>query len=135
MVRDLCLFTYFFVVIVKKKYVLKTKLLSHLNVYLGVPPHHYQANKTKNPPKIKKCAILFCRIIGKNDVSLSMSVSGKLQLFTQEIQNSLSPNTLRNFAKDVDFVQRAIKLPSKRFNRFICMDDSKYRYNLFSSVI
>lgn len=44
---------------------------------------------------------------------MSMSVSDELQLFAQEIQNSLSPNTLRNFARDVGFVQRASKHQAK----------------------
>ncbi len=40
---------------------------------------------------------------------MSMSVSDKLQLFARKIQNSLSPNTLRNLTRDVSFVQRASK--------------------------
>ncbi|MFK4310818.1 hypothetical protein ABH957_005564 [Bacillus sp. RC242] len=40
---------------------------------------------------------------------LSISVSDELQLFAQEIQNFLSPNFLRDFARDVGFVQRISK--------------------------
>ncbi|MFB5562304.1 IS4 family transposase [Bacillus cereus] len=40
---------------------------------------------------------------------MSISVSDKLQLFAQEIQSLLSPNTLQNLARDVGFVQRASK--------------------------
>ncbi|PEI31344.1 IS4 family transposase [Bacillus pseudomycoides] len=40
---------------------------------------------------------------------MSISVSHKLQLFAQEIQSLLSPNTLQNLARDVGFVQRTSK--------------------------
>ncbi|WP_142317666.1 IS4 family transposase, partial [Bacillus pseudomycoides] len=40
---------------------------------------------------------------------MSISVSDKLQLFAQEIQSLLSPNTLQNLARDVGFVQRTSK--------------------------
>ncbi|MGR3779200.1 IS4 family transposase [Bacillus paramycoides] len=40
---------------------------------------------------------------------MSISVSNELQLFAQEIQSLLSPNTLQNLARDVGFVQRASK--------------------------
>ncbi|MEK5304466.1 IS4 family transposase [Bacillus sp. FSL R10-2201] len=40
---------------------------------------------------------------------MSISVSDELQLFAQEIQSLLSPNTLQNLAKDVGFVQRTSK--------------------------
>ncbi|PEM35932.1 IS4 family transposase [Bacillus pseudomycoides] len=40
---------------------------------------------------------------------MSISVSNKLQLFAQEIQSLLSPNTLQNLARDVGFVQRTSK--------------------------
>ncbi len=40
---------------------------------------------------------------------MSISVSDELQLFAQEIQDLLSPNTLQNLARDVGFVQRASK--------------------------
>ncbi|MBJ3788651.1 IS4 family transposase [Bacillus sp. OA1] len=40
---------------------------------------------------------------------MSISVSDELQLFAQEIQSLLSPNTLQNLARDVGFVQRASK--------------------------
>ncbi|MEC2958225.1 IS4 family transposase, partial [Bacillus tropicus] len=42
-----------------------------------------------------------------------MSVSDELQLFAQEIQRFLSPNTLRNLARDVGFVQRTSKYQAK----------------------
>ncbi|MBJ8107887.1 MULTISPECIES: hypothetical protein [Bacillus cereus group] len=35
---------------------------------------------------------------------MSISVSDELQLFAQEIQSFLSPNTLRDLARDVGFV-------------------------------
>ncbi len=44
---------------------------------------------------------------------MSISVSDKLQLFAQEIQNYLSPNILRNLARDVGFVQRISKYQAK----------------------
>ncbi len=37
---------------------------------------------------------------------MSVSVYDELQLFAQEIQSFLSPNTLRDLARDVGFVQR-----------------------------
>ncbi|PFM33425.1 hypothetical protein COA08_27500 [Bacillus cereus] len=40
---------------------------------------------------------------------MSVSVSDELQLFAQEIQSFLSPNTLRDLARDVGFVQRSSK--------------------------
>jgi len=40
---------------------------------------------------------------------MSISVSDELQLFAQEIQSPLSPNTLQNLARDVGFVQRTSK--------------------------
>ena len=40
---------------------------------------------------------------------MSISVSDELQLFAQEIQRFLSPNTLRDLARDVGFVQRTSK--------------------------
>ncbi len=40
---------------------------------------------------------------------MSVSVSDELQLFAQEIQSFLSPNFLRNLARDVGFVQRISK--------------------------
>ncbi len=40
---------------------------------------------------------------------MSISVSDELQLFAQEIQNFLSPNFLRNLARDVGLVQRTSK--------------------------
>ncbi|MED3238768.1 IS4 family transposase, partial [Bacillus thuringiensis] len=42
-----------------------------------------------------------------------MSVSNELQLFAQEIQSFFSPNTLRNLARDVGFVQRTSKYQAK----------------------
>ncbi len=44
---------------------------------------------------------------------MSISVSDELQLFAQEIQNFLSPNFLRNLARDVGFVQRTSKYQVK----------------------
>ncbi|MFE7377964.1 IS4 family transposase [Bacillus cereus] len=44
---------------------------------------------------------------------MSISVSDELQLFAQEIQSFLSPNTLRNLARDVGFVQRTSKYQAK----------------------
>ncbi|SFJ76481.1 hypothetical protein SAMN04488574_12639 [Bacillus sp. 71mf] len=44
---------------------------------------------------------------------MSISVSDELQLFAQEIQSFLSPNILRNLAKDVCFVQRTSKYQAK----------------------
>ncbi len=47
------------------------------------------------------------------DTLMSISVSDELQLFAQEIQNFLSPNFLRNLARDVGFVQRISKYQAK----------------------
>ena len=44
---------------------------------------------------------------------MSVSVSDELQLFVQEIQNFLSPNTLRDLARDVGFIQRTSKYQAK----------------------
>ncbi|PEI65637.1 IS4 family transposase [Bacillus wiedmannii] len=44
---------------------------------------------------------------------MSISVSDELQLFAQEIQSFLSPNILRNLARDVGFVQRTSKYQAK----------------------
>ncbi|MEB9857449.1 IS4 family transposase, partial [Bacillus cereus] len=44
---------------------------------------------------------------------MSVSVSNELQLFAQEIQSALSPNALRNLARDVGFVQRTSKYQAK----------------------
>ncbi|WP_426980307.1 IS4 family transposase [Bacillus pseudomycoides] len=44
---------------------------------------------------------------------MSISVSDELQLFAQEIQSFLSPNTLRDLARDVGFVQRTSKYQAK----------------------
>ncbi|MGH0432061.1 IS4 family transposase [Bacillus hominis] len=44
---------------------------------------------------------------------MSISVSDELQLFAQEIQSFLSPNILRDFARDVGFVQRTSKYQAK----------------------
>ena len=44
---------------------------------------------------------------------MSVSVYDELQLFAQEIQSFLSPNTLRDFARDVGFVQRTSKYQAK----------------------
>ncbi|OOQ92883.1 transposase [Bacillus mycoides] len=44
---------------------------------------------------------------------MSISVSDELQLFAQEIQSFLSPNILRDLARDVGFVQRTSKYQVK----------------------
>ena len=44
---------------------------------------------------------------------ISVSVSDELQLFAQEIQSFLSPNTLWDLARDVGFVQRTSKYQAK----------------------
>ncbi|ANP80137.1 transposase [Bacillus sp. B25(2016b)] len=44
---------------------------------------------------------------------MSVSVSDELQLFAQEIQSFLSPNALRDLARDVGFVQRTSKYQAK----------------------
>ncbi|MEE3950083.1 IS4 family transposase [Bacillus wiedmannii] len=44
---------------------------------------------------------------------MSVSVSDELQLFAQEIQNFLSPNTLRDLAREVGFVKRTSKYQAK----------------------
>ncbi|PFD16429.1 hypothetical protein CN263_26925, partial [Bacillus cereus] len=44
---------------------------------------------------------------------MSVSVSDELQLFVQEIQSFLSPNTLRDLTRDVGFVQRTSKYQAK----------------------
>ncbi|PIE91907.1 IS4 family transposase, partial [Bacillus fungorum] len=44
---------------------------------------------------------------------MSITVSDELQLFAQEIQSCLSPNILRNLAKDDCFVQRTSKYQAK----------------------
>ncbi|AJI26241.1 hypothetical protein BF28_5679 (plasmid) [Bacillus cereus E33L] len=44
---------------------------------------------------------------------MSVSVSDELQLFAQEIQSFLSPNTIRDLARDVVFVQRTSKYQAK----------------------
>ncbi|MGE7431689.1 IS4 family transposase [Bacillus thuringiensis] len=44
---------------------------------------------------------------------MSVSVSDELQLFAQEIQRFLSPNALRDLARDVGFVQRTSKYQAK----------------------
>ncbi|SCB90937.1 Uncharacterized protein BC10311_00690 [Bacillus wiedmannii] len=44
---------------------------------------------------------------------MSVSVSDELQLFAQEIQSFLSPNTLRDLARDVGFVKRTSKYQAK----------------------
>ncbi|WP_144508527.1 zinc ribbon domain-containing protein [Bacillus mycoides] len=44
---------------------------------------------------------------------MSVSMPGELQLFVQEIQSYLSSHTLRDFARDVGFVQRTSKYQAK----------------------
>ena len=43
-----------------------------------------------------------------------MSVSDEFKLFAQEVQSFLSPNILRNLARDVGFVQRTSKYPREK---------------------
>ncbi|OOR24821.1 hypothetical protein BW892_14130 [Bacillus cereus] len=58
--------------------------------------HHIAIKLIKrNTLKMNKIRYSFCRIIGKDGVfCMSISVSDELQLFAQEIQSLLSPNTL-----------------------------------------
>ncbi len=44
---------------------------------------------------------------------MSIFVSNELQLFAQEIQCYLSPNILRNLARESGFVQRTCKFQTK----------------------
>lgn len=44
---------------------------------------------------------------------MSVSMSDELQLFVQEIQSFLSSHILRDFARDVGFVQRTSKYQAK----------------------
>lgn len=44
---------------------------------------------------------------------MSISVSNELQLFSQEIPDFLSPNCLRDLARDVGFVQPTSKYRAK----------------------
>ena len=44
---------------------------------------------------------------------MSISVSNELQLFAQEIQSFLSPNILRDLARDVGSMQRTSKYQAK----------------------
>ncbi len=60
---------------------------------------------------------------------MSVSVSDELQLFAQEIQSFLSPNTLRDLARDTGFVQRTSKYQANDLVA-LCI-----WINLFSSVI
>ncbi|OOR53804.1 hypothetical protein S3E15_02954 [Bacillus mycoides] len=55
---------------------------------------------------------------------MSVSVSDELQLFAQEIQSFLSPNTLRDLARDVGFVQRTSKYQAKDLG-FSCKNKTK----------
>ena len=50
---------------------------------------------------------------------MSVSVSDELQPFAQEIQSLLSPNTLRDLARDVGFVQRSSKYQAKDLVAFV----------------
>ena len=65
---------------------------------------------------------------------MSVSVSNELQLFAQEIQSALSPNALRDLAKDVGFVQRTSKYQAKDLVA-LCMGEPKCSYDFFNSVI
>ncbi|MFK4380009.1 hypothetical protein ABH948_005458 [Bacillus sp. RC218] len=62
---------------------------------------------------------------------MSVSVSDELQLFAQEIQSFLSPNALRDLARDVGFVQRTSKYQAKDLVA-LCVWVS---YDFFNSVI
>lgn len=44
---------------------------------------------------------------------MSIFAYDELQLFAREIQSFLSPNTLRDFARNVGFVQRTSKYQAK----------------------
>ncbi|OOQ93172.1 transposase [Bacillus cereus] len=46
---------------------------------------------------------------------MSISVSNELQLFAQKIQSFLSPNILRDLARNVGFVQRTSKYQAKNW--------------------
>lgn len=49
---------------------------------------------------MNKIRYYFCRILGKDGIfCMSISVFDELQLFAQEIQSLLSPNTLQNLYK------------------------------------
>lgn len=58
----------------------------------------------------------FSRIIGKDSVFYVYFVSDELQLFAQEIQCYLSPNILRNLARESGFVQRTCKFQTKVYS-------------------
>ena len=47
---------------------------------------------------------------------MSIFVSDELQLFAQEIQCYLSPNILRNLARESGFVQRTCKFKQKVYS-------------------
>ena len=59
-----------------------------------------------------------------------MSVSNELQQFAQEIQSALSPNVLRDLARDVGFVQRTSKYQAKDL-----FGESKCSHDFFNPVI
>ncbi len=44
---------------------------------------------------------------------MSISLSNELQLFAQEIQSFLSPNILRNLAREFDFLRQTRKFQTK----------------------
>ncbi len=50
---------------------------------------------------------------------MSVSVSEEFQIFTQEIQSFLSPNSLRDLARGVGFVQRTSKYQAKDLVVFV----------------
>ena len=58
---------------------------------------------------MKKYAMLSVESLERMAFCMSISVSDELQLFAQEIHRFLSPNILRNLARDVGFVQRTSK--------------------------
>jgi hypothetical protein len=79
---------------------------------------------------MKKSAILSVESYERMAFFMSVSVSDEIQLFAQEIQSFLSPNILRDLARDVDFVQRTSKYQAKDL-----VGESKCSYDFFNSVI
>ena len=52
----------------------------------------------------------FCRIIGKDGVfGMNLSAFDELQLFSQELQQHMSPHALEQLAREIGFVQRKSK--------------------------
>ncbi|OFD38921.1 hypothetical protein BWGOE2_33230 [Bacillus mycoides] len=79
---------------------------------LGVPPTFFTEKEIVFIKQKKHYS--FCSNIQKGwRFCKSISVSDELQLFAQEIQSFLSPNFLRDLARDVGFVQRTSKYQAK----------------------